>query len=160
MIGKSQFILLKPQFNLKTLVKNYILSKWLMRLLHCHFQNQTRPWKVPRQNVMFVPVSRWVPRQSSRLPPWSRRLWYSTESTYVTRGWWGPSLVVTSPEKIDPMAASDQTTKEQNWTSAQRILLPVWQLQCERPMLTGQLDEPAPHYEEEGSSREDLHPST
>ena len=39
---------------------------------------ETRPWKVPGQNVMFVSVPWRVPRQSSRLPRRSQRLWTSS----------------------------------------------------------------------------------
>jgi len=42
MTDTSQFILLKPQFNLKTLVKDNISWKRIMRLLHFHFKNKNR----------------------------------------------------------------------------------------------------------------------
>ena len=42
---------------------------------YCNFSSEMKigPWKVPGQNLMFVPVVRWVPGQSYRLPRWSRR---------------------------------------------------------------------------------------
>ena len=54
--------------------KEYILWKWLMRLLHFHVINPNRPLKVPGQNVMFAPVSRWIPGQTNELCAWRHNM--------------------------------------------------------------------------------------